>query len=142
MTDAKTRLSIEEYGLELADAASRRSEDLFFQVGAVILRADKTVASIGYNGAPSGVEIDWQNRERRRGYVIHAELNALRYVTPDEISGGLIACTHHPCAGCLRMIAAYGLTKIVYRHEIDWSVYNKELCDKLIETCRLEVIHA
>lgn len=134
-----TRPTIESYSLDLADAASARSEDPYFQVGAVVLRSDNTVASVGYNGAPSGVEIDWGDRDRRRDYVIHAEMNALRYVTPGEVAGGLVACTHHPCATCLRMIAAYGLKRVVYRNELDWSIYDRNLCDRLIETCDLEV---
>ena len=134
-----TRLRIETYALQLANTASKRSEDPFSRVGAVVLRADNTVASIGYNGAPSGIEIDWEDRDRRRDYVIHAELNALRYVTPDDVAGGFIACTHHPCASCLRMVAAYGLGRVVYVNELDWTVYDRALCDRLIETCGMKV---
>lgn len=133
------RLDIQKYALHLADTARYRSEDPFFRVGAVVLRADKTVASLGYNGAPSGVELNWYDRDLRRDYVIHAELNALRYVTPEDVSGGLLACTHHPCPSCLRMIAAYGLNEIVYMAELDWEVYDKNLCNRIIETCGLKV---
>ena len=45
--------------MELAIAASLRSEDPYVQVGSCILREDMSVASVGYNGAPSGIEIDW-----------------------------------------------------------------------------------
>ena len=85
------RLSWEEYALQLATAAAARSEDPYERVGACVLRLDYSVAGVGYNGAPSGVEIDWSDRDRRRERVVHAEVNALRYVRPDE--GDILART-------------------------------------------------
>jgi dCMP deaminase len=107
-----SRASWEEYALELAYAASVRSEDPFVKVGACVLRKDMSVAAVGYNGAPSGVEIDWSDRTQRRKRVIHAELNALRYVKPNE--GHLIACTLLPCSSCVQAVAAHGIKTIIY----------------------------
>ena len=59
------RISWEEYALELAKVSSRRSEDPYVQVGACILRLDNSVAGLGYNGAPNGIEIDWSDRDER-----------------------------------------------------------------------------
>ena len=111
----RDRPSWERYGLQLATVAAGRSEDPHVQVGAVVFRADNSVAGIGYNGAPSGITINWEDRDRRRPWVIHAEVNALRWVTPTEACGGWIATTHHPCAACLTVIASYGLKRLVYR---------------------------
>jgi dCMP deaminase len=108
----ETRLSWEKYALSLARAASLRSEDPYVQVGACVLRKDNSVIGVGYNGAPTGINIDWRNREERRKRVIHAEVNALRYADPGE--GRLLACTHLPCNDCLKMIASYGIKKVVY----------------------------
>jgi len=102
----------ERYALELAKVAAMKSKDPWRQVGAVVLRHDKTVAGVGYNGFPSGVEEDWECRERRRLFVVHAEANALRYVKPDE--GWLIASTTLPCNNCLKTIVSYGIKKVVY----------------------------
>ena len=107
-----SRLSWGEYAFELAKTASIRSEDLHFKVGACALRFDKSVAAVGYNGAPRGVNIDWTNRDERRKRVIHAEMNALSYCTPGEIE--LIAVTLLPCSSCLNLIASYGIKRVIF----------------------------
>ena len=98
-----------------------RSEDPYTKVGCCIIRNDKSVASLGYNGAPSGIEIDWSNRSKRRIKVLHAEVNALRYIRPGEAS--LLACTLLPCNSCVKMIAAYSIKTIVYKdiYKLDQS---------------------
>lgn len=114
-----------EYALAMAHAAASRSQDLDYKVGCVVLRADHSIASVGYNGAPSGVELDWGNREARRPYVIHAEQNALRWTTPTDVAGGLLAVNYHPCARCLLDIAAYHISQVWFSLDLDWSVYNR-----------------
>ena len=105
------------YALDLAKVAATRSEDPFVKVGATILRADHSVASLGYNGVPSGVEINWDNRDERRKRVIHAEVNALRYIRPSE--GYILACTLSPCRACIQSIASYGIKMICYEEQYD-----------------------
>lgn len=107
------RLSLEQYAVLLAEAAAARSEDPFLQVGAALIRHDKTVAATGYNGAPPGIELDWSDRAHRRARVIHAEANALRYVRPGEVL--FVATTHMPCGDCLKNIASYGIKLVVYK---------------------------
>lgn len=81
------------------------------------MRPDRSVASVGYNGAPAGIELEWLNREARRPYVIHAEVNALRYATPRDCGkGSLVAVTHTPCVDCLRVIASYGVGLVIFSH--------------------------
>lgn len=109
----------EQYALDLADVAATRSQDPWVPVGAVVLRPDHSVAGVGYNGAPSGVDIDWTDRDTRRAFVIHAETNALRYCTPDSVRGGLIAVSGTPCPVCLTAIAAHGITRVVFRHKLE-----------------------
>ena len=113
------RSTWEEYALSLASVASLRSEDPYLKVGACALRHDNSVGALGYNGAPPGIEIDWSNRDERRKRVVHAEVNALRYINPDECY--LLACTHMPCNDCLKMIAAYGVKKVIFK-----DVYDKD----------------
>lgn len=132
-----TRLSWERYAVELADAASRRSEDPFHRVGAALLRLDHTIAAVGYNGAPPGVDIDWSNRDARRAQVIHAEANALRYVTPGEVE--LLASTMMPCAQCVLMASSYGIKRIVYRDELDSTVYDIPGIKLLAITCGISI---
>ena len=133
------RIGWEEYALALADVAALRSEDPWLKVGAVVLRPDNSVASIGYNGAPSGVSLPWEDRELRRPFVIHAEVNALRYATPTEIKGGLVAVTHRPCQACIPLIASYGITKVVYGVSIDPRTYPEDLLDKVARQLNVDV---
>lgn len=103
----------QEYALELASVAAKKSKDPWRKVGACLLRHDNTVAGIGFNGFPAGMREDWEDRDKRRAFVIHAEQNALRYVKPGEC--GLIAVTLLPCNDCLKAIASYGIKTVVYR---------------------------
>lgn len=120
-----TRPSWEEYAITLAQAAATRSEDPYVQVGAVVLRKDHSVAALGYNGAPSGIELDWTDRDERRKRVLHAEANALRYVEPGE--GDLLAATMHPCLECLKAARAQGITRVVYRDSVTPAYDSKDI---------------
>lgn len=103
----------DEYAMKLAEVAATKSKDPWQKVGAVILRDDNSIASIGYNGFPQGVTEDWENREKRRLLVIHAEQNALRYTKPGE--GKTLYSTLLPCNDCLKSIAAYGIKRVLYK---------------------------
>jgi dCMP deaminase len=117
-------MSWDKYGLEIAKAASYRSEDPYLKVGACVLRGDRSIISIGYNGTAPGVNIPWEDRDARRGFVIHAEVNALRYCTPDQTKNGYLYTTHHPCAECIKVISSYGITYVMYSDLIDGAVYD------------------
>jgi dCMP deaminase len=93
---------------------SKRSEDPYHKVGAAVFRKDNSIAGAGYNGAPAGIEIDWTLKPERAPKVIHAEVNALRWTTPNEIQHGWLASTKLPCANCLTVVASYGIKTIVY----------------------------
>lgn len=110
-----SRIGWEEYALRIAQVVALRSQDPRNKVGCVLLRHDNTIASAGFNGAPSGVEIDWNNREEKLLRVVHAEINSLRMIKPGECY--LAACTLSPCNDCLKSLAAYGIKKIVYQNE-------------------------
>jgi dCMP deaminase len=112
-TNCFKSLSWEEYALRLAQVAATKSKDPYIQVGCCLLRHDHSVASLGFNGFPSGMKEDWVDREERRKYIVHSEINALRYVKPGECY--LVAVTLLPCNDCLKSLAAYGIQKIVYR---------------------------
>ena len=128
------RMSWDKYGLEIARVASYRSEDPYFKVGACILRSDRSILSTGYNGTASGINIKWDDRDARRGYVIHAEANALRYCSPLETAGGYLYITHHPCAECIKLIASYGIKNVMYSDLIDGNVYDLEYIKNLANT--------
>ena len=131
-----TRMNWNEYALELATVAAKKSKDPWRQVGACLLRHDNTVAGIGFNGFPAGMREDWQDRDNRRLFVVHAEQNALRYVRPDEC--GLIAVTLLPCNDCLKAIASHGIKRVVYRDIYDRDITSISLAMKFgIELIRI-----
>lgn len=111
MTSNK-RLDKITWFLELAKVAAQRSEDPFRKVGAVAIRPDNSIAAVSYNGAPPKIEIDWSDRDARRPYIIHAEMNVTRYIKPHECDR--VAITLSPCVDCLKNMTAYGIKDIYF----------------------------
>ena len=109
------RPSWEEYALKIASTVAERSEDMYQKVGACVLNDKNMVIAVGYNGLAPGKKVGYQflrNRNHRRPYMIHAEVNYLSLIKRGE--GKLLACTLLPCSYCATMIAAYGIEKVVY----------------------------
>lgn len=119
----------DEYAIGIAEAVSKKSKDPWKKVGAVILRKDNSIASVGYNGFPQGVSEDWSDRDERRKYVIHAEQNALRYISPGD--GEVIATTLLPCGECIKSIAAYKIKKVIFRDVYENDKTALEVADKM-----------
>lgn len=66
--------------LELAKMIASWSKDPSTKTGAVIVRPDRTIASIGYNGFPPGCNDDqelYADREGKYEEIIHCEMNAI-----------------------------------------------------------------
>ncbi|MBI5821769.1 MAG: deoxycytidylate deaminase [Verrucomicrobia bacterium] len=109
----RNRKTWEETALILAETiANCRSQDPYVQVGACAVMQDNSV-SLGYNGPPPKIEIDWSDRDTRLARVIHAEVNALRSVGPGECK--FLAVTLLPCRSCMTFIASKGIKRIVFR---------------------------
>lgn len=130
------RISWPQYALDLAYAAATRSEDPYRKVGAALLRPDRTVAALGYNGAPPGVEVDWSDRDGRRIWMLHAEANALRYVHPGEVS--LMAATMMPCTQCILLAAAYKIHRVVYAEDLT-EAYDPRDTAKIAAACGITI---
>jgi len=113
-TNAK--ITWEEYAIRIAEVASLRSEDPFKKVGACALDLSNRVIGVAYNGLASGLNVDdsfWEDRDKRRPFMIHAEANLLSLFKRGECN--LLACTLLPCSCCASMISAYGIKKVVYK---------------------------
>jgi len=117
----------DEYFLQLARQAATRSTCLRRQVGAVLVR-DKRVLATGYNGAPRGVrhclevgclrdQLGIPSGERQElCRAIHAEQNAIiqAAVHGVAIEGATLYTTLQPCILCAKMLINVGVTEIVY----------------------------
>ena len=119
----------DEYAMSIAEAVAKKSKDPWQKVGAVILREDNSIASVGFNGFPQGQEEDWSDREERRKYVIHAEQNALRYTNPGE--GKTLVSTLLPCRDCLKTIAAYKIKRVLYKEVYKSDPIALEIAEKM-----------
>lgn len=131
-----TRPNWDQYAMAFAETASIRSEDLNYKVGSALMRPDHTIAGVGYNGAPSGVDLDWGDREGRRAWVQHAESNALRYVRPGEVE--TLASLLMPCGQCMLLIASYDIRRVIYKRELDPAVYDREKTLQVAIRCGIE----
>jgi dCMP deaminase len=111
-----TRATWDEWFLGLAQYISTRSKDPSTQVGAVIVRDDKTIASTGYNGfsrytqdAPGLLG----NREEKLKRIIHAEMNALMFAREPLQGYSLYTYPFEPCERCAVCVIQAGIVKVV-----------------------------
>ena len=122
----KTRPSWNEYFLSIAKLVSTRSTCMRRQVGAVLVR-DKKILATGYNGAPSNIEHchisgclrdqlgipSGERHELCRG--LHAEQNAFLQAAlyGTIVKGAILYSTVQPCIICAKMIINAGIREVV-----------------------------
>jgi dCMP deaminase len=119
--------------MRIAEAVSSRSEDPYVQVGAVALRPDWSIVGCGYNGLPSGVKVPnefWRDRDGRRPFMIHAEVNALRYAKAGEVA--MIVTTHIPCANCVTVLGSYHIGGVYWQCPLG-DAHDISLIDRIAE---------
>jgi dCMP deaminase len=108
------------YFIGIAYLSAKRSKDPVTQVGACIVNASQRIVGIGYNGLPYGCDdanFPWGKSEdlveSKKGYVVHAELNAIL-----NARGSLADCslyvTHFPCHECAKAIVQSGIKRIYF----------------------------
>jgi len=120
------RPSWDEYFLSITREVARRSTCLRRQVGAVLVRGKRLLAT-GYNGAPTGIrhcrEVgclrqkagvpSGQRHELCRG--LHAEMNVIiqAAVYGIETAGSTLYVTAYPCSLCAKMMINAGVKRVV-----------------------------
>lgn len=101
--------------ISLAETIAEWSRDPSSKVGAVIVRPDRSVASIGFNGFPRGVDdsVDRiNNRNTKLLFTLHAELNAI-LAAKEPLNGySLFVWPFQPCAQCAGAIIQSGIKEI------------------------------
>lgn len=115
------------YFLGIADAVAARADCERRRVGAVVVK-DRRIRATGYNGAPAG-EPGCITCPRRTSNVspgssydtgpgqcvsVHAEANALLYCDREDLRGSTLYITTNPCDGCLKLIRAAGVSRVVW----------------------------
>ena len=122
------RPSWDEYFMEMAELARKRSTCLRRHVGAVIVKDNRVIAT-GYNGVPKGIRHceetgclrqqlnvpSGKMHELCRG--LHAEQNAIIQAAcmGSSIEGGTLYCTTQPCVICTKMIINAGIKRVVIK---------------------------
>lgn len=122
-----SRLSIDDYFMEISYVVAKRSTCLRNRVGAVIVK-DKRILSTGYNGAPRDLEhcLDigcirevrniksGERHELCRG--VHAEQNAIIQAALHGVSieNATIYTTHQPCILCAKMLINSRIKRVVF----------------------------
>lgn len=128
-----SRISVDEYYLNIAKAVCKRSSCLKRQYGAVIVNNHEIIAT-GYNGSPRG-EINCcdigvcerLNEVHNSGKYdlcksVHAEQNAIISASRKDMIGGTLylygeengkPVDAKPCSICERMIKNAGILRIV-----------------------------
>ena len=102
--------------LDLAQFVGAWSKDPSTKVGAVIVRPDRTVAALGYNGFPRGV-LDhaerYADRNTKYAMVVHAESNTLLN-SRESLEGYTLYVTPlPPCSQCAAAIIQRGIARVV-----------------------------
>lgn len=106
--------------LEMAMLVASWSKDPSTKCGAVIVRPNRTIAAVGYNGFPRGVPdlSKWLNdREEKYQRVVHAEVNAV--LSAKEALDDCTLYTWPPnvaptCDRCATVVIQAGIKRVVF----------------------------
>lgn len=145
------RPSWDEYFMNMVEIVKTRSTCLRRQVGAIIVK-DKRILASGYNGAPSGVRhCDEVGCLREQMHIpsgqrqelcraIHAEQNAIAQaaVMGVSVKDATIYITTQPCVICAKMIINAGIKRIVYKGDYPDTLAMDLLREAGIEVARFD----
>ena len=117
----------QQFYMRLAEEVATGSKDGSSKFGAVLVRPDKTLASIGFNGFPSRIEddphllTDISAREKKYARIVHAEANCLNHNRDYNTDGFHLFVNGHPCDRCALRIASSGVAFVYYRVNLDYE---------------------
>lgn len=101
--------------MQMAIGVATWSKDPSTKVGCVIVRPDRTIASVGYNGFPRGVidnEARYEDRETKYRLVVHAEANAI-VSAGETVKDYTMYCTLMPCCECAKLVIQAGIRVVI-----------------------------
>jgi dCMP deaminase len=132
------RKTWEEYFMENALLASTMSTCLRRNVGAIVVR-EKRILATGFNGQISGgkhCEECFRIKENipsgqmlDRCKAVHAEANAIAQCASNGISckGAILVVTHKPCFTCFKLAANSGISSILWNEEYPDKLTNEAM---------------
>lgn len=106
--------------LDMAAQVASWSKDPSTKCGAVIVRPDKTIASVGFNGFPKYTPDDpkhYDDREEKYARTIHAEVNAILH-SREPLNGYTMYTMQDPhigysCDRCTAHVIQAGIRTVV-----------------------------
>ena len=101
--------------LALTKEIASWSKDSGTKVGAVIVRPDRTICSVGFNGFPRGIEDSPSaiaNRDTKLLRTIHAELNAILSAKEPLNGYSIFVWPFQPCSQCAAAIIQSGIKDV------------------------------
>lgn len=110
------RQSWDQFFLGMAKYVSTRSKDPSTQTGAVIVRPDRSVASVGFNGFPRKMSDDsvlYANRDEKYSRIVHCEMNAVLYARESLQGYALYTYPFISCDRCFVHMAQAGIIRFV-----------------------------
>jgi dCMP deaminase len=103
--------------LELAKLVASWSKDPSTQTGAVIVRPDRTILAVGYNGFPKGM-LDtkefYSDREIKYSRIVHCEMNAILNSKQSVEGCTLYTYPFSSCDRCAVHVIQYGIKVAVF----------------------------
>ena len=105
--------------LKLAQLVGSWSKDPNKQCGAVIVRPDNSIAGVGYNGFPKGMQDTsglLLDRAEKNLRMIHAEVNAYTFAALSGSVTGYTIYVHPcgPCPPCAVQLIQWGIKRFVF----------------------------
>lgn len=140
--------------LGAARSFARRSLCVRSQVGTAIVTKDNRLASIGYNGPPSGLNLklpcdNWCTHGTSQllgiGHsypldcTIHAEINAIMRCDWLAMQEGTLYSTRTPCSDCAKVIGNSGLIRAVFPIQLFDADFQPDNIINFLVNCGLVV---
>lgn len=139
-------ISWDQFGMEIAETAAKKSKDGSTKVGSCILNPKHRVVAVGYNGMPSRCyepNMPWardneDQLENKYFYILHSEQNCLLNAV-DTVVDGTIYVTLAPCSTCAKLLIQAGVTTVVYRDDLYPDLADSKAAMLLFKWARVTV---
>lgn len=126
-----TRLTWDEFFMNMAILTAKRAACKFVEAGAVYVDDNNRVISVGYNGPTEGdyhcidvgcakVDGDPQTGQLKRCRGAHAEMNGIvNCQDTKRLRGSTLYSATFPCYDCMKTLNNAGVKEIVYYEEYE-----------------------
>ncbi len=115
--DAKKQRKWDIRFLQLARHVSTWSKDPSTCTGAVIVRPDKSVCTLGFNGFPQGMPDEpwmYEDRDEKYSRIIHCEINAKEFAREPVRGYTLYTWPFACCDRCAVQMIQAGVSRFVF----------------------------